>query len=83
MRAIFMELAQKGIDREAIAEVLAKRGEDKGSEFGLAEKLVNKKLVHFQHLAKENFKKKIAGMLQRRGFSWETIYKVIDSLKEK
>lgn len=81
-RALQMELLEKGINKEVIDEALTKEaGEDK--EFELALKVVSKKIAHLKYSSAENLKIKISGLLGRRGFSWDTIYKVIDSLRKK
>lgn len=81
-RIIKMELLQKGIDRETIDQVLKPKKEE-NEEFNLALKVANKKILSYHHLPKEEIKIKIGNLLARRGFDWETIHKVIDSLVEK
>lgn len=69
------ELYQKGINRDLIEEVL---GQSKGSEKEIAKVLVDKKLKLIKHLSKLEIKKKLYGFLGRRGFSSETISRVVD-----
>ena len=82
-RAIKMELLCKGIEKEVIDEILSTNDGEKISEYDLAKKVVDKKIVHFKHLPQEKLKIKVRDLLARRGFDWETIRKVIDSVVEK
>lgn len=83
LRLIKMELMQKGIDKETIDKVLSEDIEETTSEYDLALKVINKKIQYFQNLSREKTKIKIKDLLLRRGFDWEVIYKVIDSLVNK
>lgn len=78
-RAIKIELLQKGVAKETIEQVFA--GDEKNSEYELAMRVVNKKLLYLKHLPPEKLKIKIRDLLLRRGFDWETIYKVIDEFR--
>lgn len=78
---IRMELMQKGIDKETIEQVLSEGQASKETELDLAQKVVGKKLSSFQHLSKKEKRQKIGNLLLRRGFDWETIRRVIDSLE--
>ncbi len=71
------ELYQKGVSRDLIEEVLSK---SKGSEKEIAKALVEKKLKFIKHLSKLDTKKKLYGFLGRRGFSSETIARVVDEV---
>lgn len=81
VRALKMELQYKGIGREIIEKVLD--GNVKDNEFESAQSLIQKKLHLWRNFPVLVRKKKISGLLQRRGFSWEVIYKVIDSIDKK
>lgn len=81
-RAIRLELRQKGIDKEVIDEVFSQT-KDTVSEFDLARKVIDKKIFSYRHLTTQELKIKASGLLIRRGFTWETIHKVIDSLEQK
>ena len=83
IRAIKMELLNKGIEKEIIDEVLSEGSEEKISEYDLAMKVINKKLVNFNKLSHEKLKIKIRDHLLRRGFDWDVIRKVIDSRVKK
>jgi regulatory protein len=63
------ELNRKGIDRETAAEVLDNIEEAESLE-----------LLDMQALRKE--KNRISGFLMRRGFSWQTIKKVLADMTE-
>jgi len=80
-KAIITELLQKGIPKEIIEEAVASGGEN--NEYELAMRVIDKKLSHLKHLPSEKLKIKIRDLLLRRGFDWETIYKVIDGFGQK
>lgn len=48
-----------------------------------ARKLVEKRLGRYQSLPLEEKKQKLTAFLARRGFDWEAIKKVVDSLFQK
>ncbi|MBI4033198.1 MAG: regulatory protein RecX [Candidatus Blackburnbacteria bacterium] len=75
-RAIFFELRQKGVSEDIIEDVLGTIGFPQ--EVELARDLVAKKLPRFKDFPVEEKKKKLVGLLVRRGFSWETIRKAVD-----
>lgn len=80
-RALEMELRQKGIPNEIITNnqlLISNSDED-----SLAKKAVEKKIALWEHSATDKFRQKLTNFLLRRGFSWETIEKVIDEIKEK
>ncbi len=70
------------MDKEIIDRVL-KRKKKESSEFELAQKLVRKKTSLYKNEAPEIKKRKITGLLLRRGFDWETVKEVIDSQIKK
>jgi regulatory protein len=79
------ELNRKGVDRESIQEAL--EGMDEDAEFGRALRAAEAKwdpetLRALDFLTFQAEKKRIAGFLQRRGFSWQTITKVLAALME-
>lgn len=63
------ELRLKGLENDII-EPLLKEAQD---DFETARILFDKKKRTLGNLPKEEFKKKMAGFLQRKGFSWEII----------
>jgi len=74
-----MELKQKGVDKEIIKKVI----EEKVDELPLAKKLAQKKFKTYKNLPREERYQKMSAFLARRGFSWETIKKVLDRLQKK
>lgn len=82
-KAIRLELLHKGVDKKVIdSAVIAISGEGL-SDHDLAMKVVEKRLSRFQNLSPIQLKIKIRDFLLGRGFDWETINKVIDSLVKK
>lgn len=67
------ELRQKGLSDE-IAEPFLKEAR---KDFEVARELFEKKKKTLGKLPKEEFKKKIIPFLQRKGFSWEIIRKLL------
>lgn len=82
-RVIRMELLQKGVSREIVEQVLTLTVESKNKELELAFSAASKKLSLWHRLPKDEIKIKVGNFLARRGFDWEIIYKVIDSLVKK
>ncbi len=72
-QALRYELRQKGIANEVIETVLAGVDED-----NLAWAAVERKLSQWQGLSEEDFRKKVLGFLSRRGFTYETVYQVVE-----
>lgn len=72
-KALRMELTQKGINRELAEEVINQMVD----ELALAEKVVQKKVKAYRKLELLEFREKMTAFLARRGFSWETIKKVL------
>ncbi len=81
-RLLQYELAQKGIAKNIIDQVLEKGSEDY-SEEGLATVALQKKLKLWQKLPELEFKKKTYQFLGRKGFDFETISAVIEKFLEK
>lgn len=71
--ALKAELRQKGIDNKVIREVL----EQELDEVKLAKKAIQKKLKIYKRLSAQERYQKLSALLSRRGFSWETIRKVL------
>ncbi len=74
-RLLKMELKNKGIAKEIIDQAL--KEQKPVSQLAMAEKLLAKKKNQLQKLSFEERKKKIYGLLLRRGFSYETVKKLI------
>lgn len=71
------ELRRKGVSPEAVDEALEQVDEDK--EFKMALELARKKLGRAD-VSDPDTKHKLAGFLQRRGFHWETVSRVLNRL---
>ena len=82
-RLLKMELRNKGVDSRLIDEVLEVSENPKTSEFELALSLAQKRVPKIAHLPVNKQKEKIGSLLARRGFKWEIIYKVIDTIIKK
>lgn len=80
-RALFLELRQKGIERDLINSILEEKSDI--SEIDLAKKVVMGKLKRVASLSREDAGRYLFGLLSRRGFSWETARKAIDETLEK
>lgn len=74
-RALKMELRQKGVDRELVEKVL---GESEIDEKKQAKDLYDKNKYKWERFDEEVRKKKAAGFLARKGFSWEVIKCCLD-----
>lgn len=84
-RFIAMELTRKGISRETIEDVLeaAGGGQKTFSELKGAQKAIQRKLVLWARKPIIEQKKKVYTFLAQRGFSSDTIGKIIDEIDKK
>lgn len=73
---LMMELRQKGVDKEIIEKTIGQL-----NELPLATKIAQKKLRTYKNLPREEFYQKMSAYLARRGFSWETIKKVVKKIQ--
>lgn len=80
-RALFLELRQKGIEKELINSILEEKSDI--SEIDLAKKAAAGKMRRVASLSREDARKYLFGFLSRRGFSWEIARKAIDEALEK
>jgi regulatory protein len=71
------ELRRKGVAPELVEEALERIGEDKELEMALD--LATRKLGGASVSDPES-KRKLAGFLQRRGFHWDIVSRVLDRL---
>ncbi len=78
-RMLWLELFKKGLQKEVIEESLISENE----ELGLAQKAAGKKIRGYKNLEPLEFRQKMAAFLGRRGFSWETIKKVLEEIQKK
>ena len=70
------ELEQRGVNPEIIDAVM----NSPEKEYDLASQLAKSSLEKLRNLPARKQYQRIAGLLQRRGFSWDVIYRVLDSL---
>lgn len=82
-KAISLELLHKGVNKEVIDSALIAISGEGLNDYDLAMKVAEKRLTRFQNLSPIQLKIKIRDFLFRRGFGWEIISKVIDSLVKK
>lgn len=75
-RQMDFELRQKGVQHEDIAAALDEIENDEQMAFRLA----NQKIGRYDDLDFNEFRRRLGGMLSRRGFSYETVTRVINRL---
>jgi len=73
-RALTAELKIKGVDEATIAQALSEMPEEEQLAFEAAKKYVNR----LKGLDRDKFRSRLGGFLGRRGFGYETIYKVVE-----
>ncbi len=78
-RLVKVELFQKGIDRDIIDEVIEK--DEESNEEDLAERAALKKANSYRKYDSNDFRNKMGQFLARRGFGWNVIKKVVDTLE--
>lgn len=81
MRLIKMELKQKGISDDIVSRITSHISPI--SEFELAKKVVEKKLPRLKNYKGQELRKKLQNLLAQRGFSWEIIKELVDSIVKK
>jgi regulatory protein len=74
-RLLKLELFKKGISREIVDSILTEEGPV--DELSVAKKVVEKKLKVWRGLPKEALRRKLTGVLARRGFSWDIIKEIL------
>lgn len=79
-RIIKSELFRKGIDKETIDKVLNSSEID---PFELALSAAGKKLVTYKKLEPKEFREKMGRFLASRGFDWEVVKRVVDTLSKE
>lgn len=83
-KLIQLELLRKGVSRDVIDIVDEKMGESDGpTDIELARVVAQKKYSIWQKLPILEQKKKLFGLLQRRGFSSNVIFRIIDEMTGK
>lgn len=89
IRLITQELMAKGISRELIEEVVCQFSSDRDQndkllgEVDMARRAAQKRLALWQKLPSLARKRKIFDFLNRRGFTSDTVYRIIDELMQK
>lgn len=73
VRGLKAELIRKGVDKELIKEAA---GEPIDEEL-LARESLKRKMESFKKLPPEKFRQKVTSFLAYRGFSWDTIKKIL------
>ena len=83
-RSLEYELREKGIDSEIIKESLDEVYAGEFDEYEVAVRLAEKKMVSLKKRKIEHnvTKKRLFGHLQRKGFSYDTIEKVVNDIFE-
>jgi regulatory protein len=71
--ALGQELRQKGISREVIETAL-----EEIDDTAAARRAVEKRVIRWAGLPEDAFKEKVAGYLQRRGFTYEVIKEILE-----
>ncbi len=79
VRRIRQELKEKGVADQIVNEQIAKLTSDY-DELQAAQKLAQKRMKVYQKLDKTTQQRRLEGYLLRRGFSTETVYKIIKLL---
>lgn len=79
IKAIKQELFQKGIDKEIIEEVVRLQVTGYNEE-ELAKQALEKKMKYWQNLETLEFKKKAYELLMRKGFDYDIVKKVLDTI---
>jgi len=74
-----MFLVKRGIEKPLIDTVLHDHSDD--MEEKSAREFVERKLRTLKNYPEQTVRRRLAGMLQRRGFSTDVIYKIIHSIK--
>lgn len=77
LRVIEMELKQKGIGRDLVDEILSHLKDRSTLDFENAKKLASKKLDFYRELDPKKRNEKVASYLMRKGFSYDTVKKIL------
>lgn len=79
-RIIKAELFKKGINKETIEEIFSKSEID---PFQIGLEAAEKKVKSYQKLEPRVFKEKMSRFLASKGFDWEVVKRVVDTLLKK
>lgn len=77
-RLIRLELLRKGVDRDLAAEVSGEIKQSPSEEVKAALALVGRKLP--KNISRDKAATRIAGLLSRRGFSWDAVSAVLKAV---
>lgn len=77
VRRIKLELAIKGVPKDIVSTISA----EKEDEYQLALAAAESRLRQYANLEPAVFERRMTGFLARRGFSYDTIKKVLNELK--
>lgn len=72
------ELREKGISHEIIESIFLYS--EAKSDLSLAKEAIEKRIVKYRELPRQEIYQKVGGFLARRGFNWETSKRAIDDL---
>lgn len=72
------ELSEKGIERETAEKAVGEAQDD----YQTAKAFLERKNRMFERYSGEEYKKKVIGFLQRKGFSWDIIGKILKESEE-
>lgn len=79
-QVIKQELFAKGVDKQLVEELLEENQEDPEQ---LAMQAAKKKMISYQKLEPREFKIKMGQYLVRKGYSWDVVSRVVDTLLDK
>lgn len=77
-RMLQIELAQKGIAKDIIQQVLEEEQEDVPDELTQAKNLIGKRVARLKEQPRQEIYTKVGAFLARRGYGWDVIKKAID-----
>jgi len=78
-RLVFRELVQKGVSENLIKKILKKEYNEE-KEVVLAERAAKTKIQKLKGLPKIKARQRLVHFLQRRGFGWEAIKRVLNEI---
>ncbi len=82
-KIIELELRDKGVERGIIDKLFSSQNNFDENEFQSALKLVQKKRLFYKNYSEKEMRMKLENYLLRRGFTLETVKRVIDSILQK
>lgn len=82
-QAIRWELRAKGVDKTIVDQVISSLSGQRAGEYDQALALAQKRYMRLKGDTPEKQKIKLSRFLESRGFDWQTIHSVIDSVFQK